>query len=409
MPRFNIAGRVRAFEADHSGTIAVIAAIVMAFTLGIIGLAIDFGNWHSRRTRLQAMADKAATAAAASLIEQSPASALATVDNYMFANGRAKGTYETKIEPSSNTVTVDIIEQGSRFFSVLFMDRDPNLVVSSSAVASRNAKSRLCVLAMDENIKTGVHMYGEGNLDAPNCIVWSNSKMKEAIKIEKSVNVRTARICAPGGALNTSSGVVEPAPTAGCPIQLNPYDGFSLPVPATCDFNKFTSNAPVVRLTPGTYCNGLTISSDIVIAAPGIYFIKDGDVFISGTSEVTFENATIYLSGKAVGLTVKGDSKLRMTAPADGPTKGFALVMDPGATPSKSSSFAGSSEIYFSGIMNTPRHKISISGNSSGVAELSNAMLVASELEFSGAAQWRWTAVEKLPPGQGETATALTK
>jgi hypothetical protein len=177
----------------------------------------------------------------------------------------------------------------------------------------------------------------------------------------------------------------------------DPFDGFELTVPAGCDHKAFNSKDPVVNLTPGTYCDGITISSDKVTAAPGVYHIKDGVIAISGTSEVMFEGATIYLSGSKVGITLKGDSSLRVVAPDSGSTAGIAIAMDPDATAAKESLFAGSSQIYISGTLHLPQEKIKIAGDSVGVAELENALLIGKEIEFGGGAQWTWKAVEQLP------------
>jgi hypothetical protein len=48
-------------------------------------------------------------------------------------------------------------------------------------------------------------------------------------------------------------------------------------------------------------------------------------------------------------------------------------------------------------------------GNSTGNVELSNALMIGGEVEFAGAANWKWTAVNKLPPpDHGERVTRLT-
>ena len=98
-----------------------------------------------------------------------------------------------------------------------------------------------------------------------------------------------------------------------------------------------------------------------------------------------------------MGLTLKGDSSLRISAPRGGSTTEIAVAMAPDAKPAKESLFAGSSNIYISGAIYMPQAKIKISGDSVGVADLENALLIGSKIEFGGGARWTWTAVERLP------------
>lgn len=380
----------------EAGGVTIIFAFVVVGLIGFVGLAVDYGMWVNRRIEMQANADRAVLAGARELLEGSAERAAETANRYLDEHGGAAGPVDISVDPALGKVSMRLESTGDRFFSVFHLGRDPPISVIAEAVTQRKS-GRLCALALDRTGNPGIHMNGDGILTAPDCIVWTNSQTGNAIKAEKSVSASTKRLCAVGGASNSSKGTVTPSPEKGCEEQPDPLEGFSLVVPPGCNFTKFSSNDPVVHLTPGTYCDGITISSDRVIAAPGTYFIKDGIMAISGTSDVVFEESTIYMSGDKVGITIKGDSVLRITAPTSGFSAEIAIAMDPLATAAKESSFAGSSRIYISGALHLPQEKIKISGDSVGIAELENALIIGSQIEFGGGARWTWKAVEKLP------------
>ncbi len=392
---------------EGGGVYVVFGLMLMGF-FGGMGLAIDYAIWADRKLELQVMADKAALEGALELTRGDAESADAKARAFIAEHGGTKGEIKISIDQTARTLGIALLEQGPRYFSVFHMFQDPDIAVSAQAAAGQG-KGRLCALAVDPVGNPGIHMNGDGILSGADCIVWTNSQTGNAIKMEKSVSAVMRRICAVGGASNSSKGFVKPKPERDCPFQPDPYQDFSIPVPAGCNYTKFSSTAPVVYLTPGTYCDGITITSDKVVAAPGIYHIKGGIIAISGTSDVKFDGSTIYLSGSKVGITLKGDSNLRIVAPTEGPLANMAVVMDPNATASKESLFAGSSQIYISGVLHLPQAKIKISGDSVGVAELDNAMLIGNTIEFGGGAKWSWSAVERLPETDGGVKVTLTK
>lgn len=400
--------RLRHFLECVRGSIHLMTAVWLVILFGCMGTAIDYGIWVDRRFELQAMADKAALTGALALAEIGEDSATERALLSIAEHGGTANKPDIEVLPAEGKVRVRLTEHGPRYFSGFYLDRDPTIGVVAEATASKG-KGRMCALALDELGNPGIHMNGDGVLTGPECIMWTNSRTGNALKLEKNVSAVMKRICAAGGASNSSKGIVSPQPERGCDIQPDPFESFTMMVPAGCDYTKFSSNEPIVTLVPGTYCDGITISSDKVIAQPGVYHVKDGIIAISGTSDVVFENATVYLSGEKVGITIKGDSSLRIVAPTSGPTADIAMAMDPSATPAKESSFAGSSRIYISGTLHLPKEKIKISGDSVGVAELDNAMLIGSKIEFGGGAAWTWKAVDRLPEAEGDYDLSLTK
>lgn len=393
--------------ADQRGSVTILSAVLMVIVLTCVGLAIDTGVWNKRKDELQSVMDAASVAGARALATGNAESALAATRAYLSQRGDDPKKFQIAADAALSTVTVTRLEKVHRFFSVFALKYDPTIPIVS--VARHHKQRKLCALAVDNAGHPGIVFRGDGELTGPNCVTWTNSTMPKAFSVEKAIDVSLGKMCAVGGAMNHSSGMVMPQPVGGCEMQPDPLEWFALPVPAGCDHTNFNSSDPVINLTPGTYCGGITISSDKVRAAPGIYYIKDGDVAISGTSDVIFDGATIYLSGSKLGLTVKGDSKLIIAAPQSGPTADVAVAMDPAGVPAKQTSFGGSSHIYISGAIHVPKQKLTISGDSVGVAELDNAILIAGTIDFGGGAQWKWTNTDRMPDAADEVSVQLVK
>ena len=145
-------------------------------------------------------------------------------------------------------------------------------------------------------------------------------------------------------------------------------------------------------------------------AAPGIYYVKDGDVVISGTSNVIFDQATLYLSGTNLCLSVEGNSRLVIAAPQSGPTADVAVAMDPARGAGKQTFFRGRlAGLHCQARFMSPKQKLVISGDSVGVAELENAMLIAAQIDFGGGAQWKWTNTDRLPYIRNDVSVQLIR
>lgn len=386
--------------ADSRGSVTLLNAALLLILISMMGLAIDVGMWNTRRDEMQSLADSAAMAGARAMSLDGEYGAVLAARNHLLQKGADPSLFEIKADIAGSEVTVASVDRTQqRYLSIFMLQAAPELSVSAVAKFTRHQK--LCVLATDPNANPGIVLRGDGELTGSSCVTWSNSLGKKSLSVEKAITVTLAKMCAAGAAFNTSKGTVTPWPTENCDMKPDPLEGFFLQVPTGCDHVKYESQEPFVQLYPGTYCGGITVVSDNVVAAPGIYYIKDGDVDISGTSEVRFEQATIYLSGKDLGLSVKGDSRLTISAPLQGDTKDIAVAMDPAGVPAKQTFFGGSSRIYISGAVHVPQQKLVISGDSVGVAELDNAMLIAKQVDFGGGSEWKWVATDRLPDADG--------
>ena len=380
------------FRRDESGNIAIVVALCLTALIGIGGLAIDYSTWVNKKVHLQAIADGAVLAGAQAIAAGTPDQVLDTTNKYLASQNLDGVTPQVSTDLAARRVRVSLSGFGKALLSSVLGQGDKIISVTAESEASESASHGLCVLALDQDANPGILIGGSGTLNAPNCIIWSNSKANQSIQVQGNVSVQAAALCGVGGVSNKSNGPVSPYPIGGCAPQVDPYAAFSLPIPSGCDFTNFSANAASVTINPGTYCGGISITGDTIVANPGIYYIKDGLVRINGNSDVTMSGATIYLSGMNSGITVAGNALLDISAPVTGPSANFAIAMDPNAQPAGWSNFTGSTEITIVGVIHLPQQKIWMTGNSSGAADLSDAVMVGKEVEFFGSATWSWIA-----------------
>src|SRR5258706_11461388 len=129
-----------------------------------------------------------------------------------------------------------------------------------------NGGGPACILATNPTADAGVGTPGNGNIQAPTCAVVADSTSTSAIAVG-SGTINASLICAPGGYTKNTSGSATPTPTR-CPPITDPLA--NLPAPSNvndpCQHTNFrvtASNVPPI--TPGVYCGGITIGSNVTL------------------------------------------------------------------------------------------------------------------------------------------------
>jgi hypothetical protein len=146
-------------------------------------------------------------------------------------------------------------------------------------------------------------------------------------------------------------------------------------------------------LTPGRYCNGLTIGSPAnVTLAPGVYYVGKGDLDIRGTVSCTCPTAgdgvtfVLTSSGSASQIgTIKINAQAQVTlrAPSyDGaPFKGLLIAQDALAPTGDSNKINGGSSLTLTGALHFPRQELEWSGNNTSSTCLE---IIARKVKFTG-------------------------
>jgi hypothetical protein len=208
-----------------------------------------------------------------------------------------------------------------------------------------------------------------------------------------------------GGSINPSSGLKTSQPNIP-----DPYAGVALPAFSGCNYNGFNTNSwqPSWTLSPGVYCNGLSISNGATAAMnPGVYFIDRGTFAVGGGARVTGAGVTIVLTsstgGNNANAVIDNGTTVTLSAPTTGATAGMVFYGDRRASAAgTSSTFAGRTAINFTGAIYLPTQTLNWNNGANNTAS-SCTELIAGAIVLGGA-----NLQINCPTGVGEPALLRT-
>jgi len=364
------------FRGDSSGQIAVFFALALIPIAEGIGAAVDYSKANGVKVELQASLDAAVLAGAGDKTSSRDTTATNT-----FA-----GNFAGKVSGVSSSPTFAYGNDGTyagtasaqvptTFMKVVGIS---NITVTASAKATiagvtTAAAKAMCLIALDTTVSKAVAMSGSATIDAPNCLVQVNSNNTDAVDMSGSTTIKSAENCFVGKLKTYSPSSVSPSADATCAALADPFAGLAKPTIGACTYNKYTAPSNST-LQPGVYCGGLTISSTSVTFAPGLYIIKDGDLNVSGTSKMTGNGVTFFLTGSGAGVTSSGGSSWHLVAAGklgypctdgtSGCLAGFVFYLDTSGKQLDKTVLSGGSEMYFEGGMYFPQQQLNLSGGS---------------------------------------------
>ena len=141
-----------------------------------------------------------------------------------------------------------------------------------------------------------------------------------------------------------------------------------------------------VTLSPGRYCNGLSLKGDVTLS-PGVYIIDRGTLSINSQATVVGEGVTFVLTGNTssniADVSINGGADVQLRAPTtaeDATWAGILMYQDPAGAATHS--INGGSDLEFEGVIYMPTGDISFSG---GATQSANCLLLISErVRFTG-------------------------
>src|SRR5262249_48798323 len=144
-----------------------------------------------------------------------------------------------------------------------------------------------------------------------------------------------------------------------------------------------------VTLSPGTYCNGITLSgSAIVTLNPGVYILLGGGLKMTGSSSMTGSNVTFFLTGGTGNpygpVSITGSAALNISAPTaiSSPYYGILFYQDPSIGAGKpASTISGNQSSTVEGVIYFPTAGLTYSGSSTSGNFL---IIVADTLTLTG-------------------------
>lgn len=402
---------LRSLAGDKRGVIVVMFALMLPILLGAIGLAVEVGFWFQSRRGLQSAADAAAIAAAYTMWDGGIESD-AYDDAVREANRNWDGddftlaTFDNDImPPTSGAYTADSsaveveLTASSPLMIIDYLVNAGAIDISARAVAALGTVSEACVLTLKS---TGTAMSVSSNVDLSGCSVAVNSSDAAALKTSGTGDLTTECAYVVGGAsevggssINTTCSEVG----TGAHATSNPYADLTMPadyVPGDCDYNNFSTSSDGQALSPGNYCNGLTIQNTGVTMSSGEYFIYKGQFKVNAGASVTGNGVTIFLTGTGAqyaDVQINGGASVTLTAQttsaAYGDTyAGILFFQDPNTPTSGSNdqTFNGGAALDLTGALYFPSGNVIINGGSS--MDSTCIQVIAYTADVSGDAAW---------------------
>jgi len=318
---------------SEAGGVSTFYAIMIPIMFGAAGVGLDYSRAASERSKMQAVADSAAIAAARELqmAKADPERISAVAKNYVTAQ-IPDVTIGTKVDSQALTVRVDLQKDVEPTISKVIWQGKIHL--TASATAGMSGGLPLCLIGLDTQAAGTIKLEQKALLTAPACVVYSNSKSPQGLKSMDDAVLKAGFICSAGGKVQTRNTNYSPTPQTDCPVLADPLDTRKPPAVAGCDNKSLVVDGAVATLKPGVYCGGLIITNGAqVTLAAGIYTIKDGPFLVSKNASINGANVAINLLGAGSHLVFQTATTINLTAPKDGPLAGILIYDDPSGAP----------------------------------------------------------------------------
>jgi hypothetical protein len=378
------------FAHDDRGGVAVYAALAMPLLLGSVGLGVDVGLAYSSRQAAQHQADAAAMAAALELARgktedeiESAASDGAEDNGFVADRG---DSIEVASPPASGAfagdataVEVEIARPVTLSF-VGFVGAERNITVTARAVA-RPVRSAACVWSLEE-INTGVGLTGTADVEL-NCGVYARSTSGSAIEQKGSSCLTATSVVTAGGTIGSC---IHPTPRTNAAQLDDPLGALPEPAaPTSCDPTKDGKVNKDKTLSPGVYCGGIQITGNAKVHFnPGLYVIRGGEFSAGGSSELTGDGVTFFLTNNGTDFATLNltSTVLDFSPPTTGPYKGILFFQDRDTPTTAANILAGNGVVDLSGLVYMPTAQLDFRGGSSSASL--DLFLVTRKLRFVG-------------------------
>lgn len=381
-----IAARLRR---DRRGNVAIIFALGMPMVAAGAAFSVETSFDYYQHQRLQAAADAAAFSGALEVINGSDATTVKAAANKAAAdNGwdSSAGTITVNTPPTSGSnqvaqaVEVILTRNQPRYFTALFVG-DP-IALKRRAVAKYTPGANACVVALSRSASRAIDVTGSSRMTLVGCDVASDSTASDAIHTWGSATAVADCAFSVGGISNNGAMTLADCPggVTGAQNVPDPFSALPTPtVPGTC---IATSNYNGASLSPGYYCNGMSLHGTISMA-PGVYYISGGDFTVNGNANVSGSGVTIYMSGTA-RVSINGTADLQLRAPTTGAYSGILFFGDRGNSATTTNTFNGDSASRLTGNLYFPTQPVNYAGNFSGINGCT--YVIANTISWSGSA-----------------------
>lgn len=428
---------------DKRGNTLAIAAACMPLFVGAAGLATDTIQWTLWKRQLQRAADSAAMAGVYDRVSadgshENTGAAVAhdlEINRHTYydlktgqpdCSGVCEISYPDDTTFMSDQVSVTIRIQQPLTFSSIFLSSAPTITATSTAAAVTSGGDA-CIEALETDPKkTGITNSGNATVDAPDCILYSNSPSANSATAGGNSEVNAKAVAAVGGIAQSnnfhvskylpySPALIDPFGPAGRNVVPDPADMHCAGHWVTKGAKKTWTPDALTELTDvanatyldasgnlvkGANCfTSLTVGSGQSLTLPNDF----GPLYISGANATTAGDVNLQGAFSCAGCTVVLTNKDQaagakignftsnaqatnsIAAPTDGDFMGIAVYQDRRATTSGNPpKLNGGSGSLITGALYFPSTELWINGT--GDATSMCAMFVARRVVFTGTA-----------------------
>ncbi len=333
MPKLALlAGRVLAFAKDRSGGLTVAFGLAIGGIVVSAGAVLDYSNASTQRYRLQSIADAAAMAGArefrlGNASEQVIKDSVANHARAALGDMLASTTVSSAADVANKSATALLTGKVKTY--VMHLTGVQLTTVSVRATAKMTGGAPVCVIGLTETENGAVDLEKSARLSAPNCAVYSNSKMPNGLASKNSAVMTANFICSAGGVERAGPSSFFPQPRTDCPVIPDPLQSRPLPNPGGCMATNLIIKGTIQSLNPGTYCGGLTIEDlSVVTLHPGTYIFKDGPLLLKNGGRLTGVNVSLFFSGPSAIMKFEENTIVSLTAPRAGDMAGILISED---------------------------------------------------------------------------------
>jgi len=370
---------LKRFIKAEQGNVAIVFALTLLPITAFAGAALDYSRAGSARNKLQTATDAAALGAATAMNVSTDQQRIALAEALFRANEIPGASASAAMVGGKVVVTA----RATVKTTAMSLMQVPQMDVGARSVAARaTPRPPACVLALNKTVSGAISFSGTTDFNAVGCTVHSNSTSPQDLSVSGNAAVVAGGFCSAGGVSSTIA--LTPEPRKNCPQLIDPFRNLPAAVTTGCTYANSVQIQPNEQqtLSPGIYCNGLSIKGGANLQA-GVYVIK-GPLTINSQATVTGTGVTFYLTGNQAGFTINASSALNLDAPKTGAYGGVLIFQDRTSNTGATNTLNGSAGTKLVGAIYTGTQTVSVSGGS-GFGQQSQLMpIIADQIKFSG-------------------------
>jgi hypothetical protein len=416
------------FGSQNGHAVILVVVAMSIFVIGALGLAIDGGQMYAQRQMAQAAADAAAQAGIMSIyrgtnatssspfgIGASPAAFVCAVADtrtpcvYARYNGfggtssdtvtlsfplAVSGVTLSSVSVPALAVTVNrILKTGLIRFVGAPATSSITAIATAGLVGTVSPDS---IIVLDPSGQNAFQANNGASVVLNGGAIAINSTSSDAATISGGARITAAAIdcaCPVGGVQLNNGGSTSPTPVTGVAVTADPFASLPVPPLGNCSAHPtMTSPAAGATLTPGTYCGGITVTSNDytnVTFSAGIYIINGGGVTFNG-GIASGSGVMFYLTGTNAtysSLTINNGATLTLSAPTSGTYLGVLFFQDRSITSSNNAALTDGT-MQLTGSLYFPTTDVAFSNGVN--AQTNSTAIIAQQVSFAGGANIKY-------------------